>query len=72
MRIRVHLNWGIIHDKNKDQKVDKDIKLETVVQKTIIDKELLKAYRYCDRNIVGYIEVEDLQIILHNLGKFVE
>ena len=44
MRIRVHLNWGIIHDKNKDQKVDKDIKLETVVQKTIIDKELLKAY----------------------------
>ena len=31
-------------DKNKDQKVDKDIKPETVVQKIIIDKELLKAY----------------------------
>ena len=74
-------------DKNKDQKEDKDIKPKTVVQKTIIDKELLKvgchiflthfskafnhsykvpnfnlcidfqAYRYFDRNRVGYIKV---------------
>ena len=46
-------------DKNKDQKVDKDIKPENVVHKTIIDKELLKAYRYFDCNRVGYIKVPE-------------
>ncbi|KAK4741392.1 hypothetical protein SAY87_024980 [Trapa incisa] len=35
-----------------------------------VDKELLQAFRFFDRNRVGYIRVEDLRVILHSLGKF--
>ncbi|KAF4394795.1 hypothetical protein F8388_015701 [Cannabis sativa] len=34
------------------------------------DKELLQAFRFFDRNRVGYIRVEDMRLIIHNLGKF--
>ncbi|KAL0326770.1 UNVERIFIED_CONTAM: protein SHORT ROOT IN SALT MEDIUM 1 [Sesamum angustifolium] len=32
--------------------------------------KLTKAFRFFDRNRVGYIRVEDLRLIIHNLGKF--
>ncbi|XP_027085808.2 protein SHORT ROOT IN SALT MEDIUM 1-like isoform X2 [Coffea arabica] len=35
-----------------------------------VDKELLQAFRFFDRNRVGYIRVEDMRLIIHNLGKF--
>ncbi|KAL8053160.1 hypothetical protein ABFX02_05G053200 [Erythranthe guttata] len=37
---------------------------------TGVDKELLQAFRFFDRNRVGHIRVEDLRLIIHNLGKF--
>ncbi|GFS39130.1 ATP/GTP-binding protein family [Actinidia rufa] len=36
----------------------------------VVDKELLQAFRFFDRNQVGYIRVEDMRLIIHNLGKF--
>ncbi|KAJ1259598.1 hypothetical protein BS78_10G168000 [Paspalum vaginatum] len=36
----------------------------------VVDKELLQAFRYFDQNRVGYLKVDDLRCILHNLGKF--
>ncbi|VAI89760.1 unnamed protein product [Triticum turgidum subsp. durum] len=36
----------------------------------VVDKDLLQAFRYFDQNRVGYIKVDDLRCILHNLGKF--
>ncbi|MQM13546.1 hypothetical protein Taro_046470 [Colocasia esculenta] len=38
--------------------------------KVLVDKELLQAFRYFDRNRVGFIKVEDLRTIIHNLGMF--
>ncbi|XWS34124.1 hypothetical protein CRYUN_Cryun21dG0013100 [Craigia yunnanensis] len=35
-----------------------------------INKDLLQAFRFFDRNRVGYIRVEDMRLIIHNLGKF--
>ncbi|KAH9291492.1 hypothetical protein KI387_043322, partial [Taxus chinensis] len=67
-----------VEDKDKDVKPDpakiekqkeKDVKPDAGVKK-VIDKELLKAYRYFDRNIAGYIKAEDLRMLIHNLGKF--
>ncbi|XP_073010931.1 protein SHORT ROOT IN SALT MEDIUM 1 isoform X1 [Typha latifolia] len=40
------------------------------VKEDVVDKELFQAFRYFDRNRVGYIKVEDLRCIIHNLGKF--
>ncbi|CAH9102768.1 unnamed protein product [Cuscuta epithymum] len=34
-----------------------------------IDKDLLQAFRFFDRNRVGYVRVADLRLIIHNLGK---
>ncbi|GKU99539.1 hypothetical protein SLEP1_g12374 [Rubroshorea leprosula] len=45
-------------------------KKEESVDKESVDKELLQAFRFFDRNRVGYIRVEDLRLIIHNLGKF--
>ncbi|KAK2429180.1 protein SHORT ROOT IN SALT MEDIUM [Trifolium repens] len=54
----------------KESKVD-TIKKETpAVKEAVVDKELLKAFRFFDRNRVGYIRVEDMRIIIHNLGMF--
>jgi ABC-type Na+ efflux pump permease subunit len=36
----------------------------------VVDKELLQAFRYFDQNRAGYLKVDDLRCILHNLGKF--
>lgn len=38
--------------------------------KTEVNKELLQAFRFFDRNRAGYVRVEDMRLILHNLGKF--
>ncbi|KAL3338739.1 hypothetical protein AABB24_027719 [Solanum stoloniferum] len=35
-----------------------------------VNKELLQAFRFFDRNRAGYVRVEDMRLILHNLGKF--
>ncbi|OIT05507.1 hypothetical protein A4A49_49077 [Nicotiana attenuata] len=35
-----------------------------------VNKELLQAFRFFDRNRAGYVRVEDLRLIIHNLGKF--
>lgn len=53
-------------EKKENTKVDTK-KKETPV---IIDKELLQAFRFFDRNRVGYIRVEDLRLMLHSMGKF--
>lgn len=47
-------------------------KAETKKKETqiVVDKELLQAFRFFDRNRVGYIRVEDLRLIIHNLGMF--
>ncbi|KAG9159238.1 hypothetical protein Leryth_020928 [Lithospermum erythrorhizon] len=34
-----------------------------------MDKELLQAFRFFDRNRAGYIRVEDMRVIIHSLGK---
>ncbi|PNY15733.1 cell division cycle and apoptosis regulator protein [Trifolium pratense] len=57
----------------KESKVKKDdtVKKETpAVKEAVVDKDLLKAFRFFDRNRVGYIRVEDMRIIIHNLGMF--
>ncbi|AQK82538.1 ATP/GTP-binding protein family [Zea mays] len=36
----------------------------------VIDKDLLQAFRYFDINGAGYLKVDDLKCILHNMGKF--
>ncbi|XP_066396024.1 protein SHORT ROOT IN SALT MEDIUM 1-like [Miscanthus floridulus] len=36
----------------------------------VVDKDLLQAFRYFDINRAGYLKVDDLKCILHNLGKF--
>eukprot|EP00897_Mesotaenium_endlicherianum_P006610 jgi/Mesen1/5978/ME000302S04977 len=41
-----------------------------VVKRTIVDVELLKAYRYFDRNRTNYLKSEDLKRILHSLGEY--
>ncbi|KAK9076282.1 hypothetical protein SSX86_004615 [Deinandra increscens subsp. villosa] len=53
-------------EKIENSKVDTNKKKETL---PAIDKELLQAFRFFDRNRVGYIRVEDLRLILHSLGK---
>ncbi|XP_058777326.1 protein SHORT ROOT IN SALT MEDIUM 1 isoform X1 [Vicia villosa] len=56
-------------NEEKESKVDK-IKKDTPAKEVVVDKELLKAFRFFDRNRVGYIRVEDMRIIIHNLGMF--
>ncbi|CAI0402170.1 unnamed protein product [Linum tenue] len=36
----------------------------------IVDKELLQAFRFFDRNRAGFVRVEDMRVIIHTLGKF--
>jgi len=36
----------------------------------VVDKDLLQAFRYFDINRAGYLKMDDLKCILHNLGKF--
>ncbi|XP_024390873.1 uncharacterized protein [Physcomitrium patens] len=52
--------------------VVQDEKLEErkVEKKVVVDQELLLAYRYFDKNRVGYLKSDDLRRLLHSLGKF--
>ncbi|URD78441.1 cell division cycle and apoptosis regulator 1 [Musa troglodytarum] len=56
-----------VEDENKDS--SKDVN-EVHVKDAVVDKQLLQAFRFFDQNRVGYIKVQDLRCILHNLGKF--
>lgn len=49
--------------KENEDKVEKK-------KETVADKKLLEAFRFFDRSRVGYIRVEDMRLIVHNLGKF--
>ncbi|KAI3983150.1 hypothetical protein MKX01_030872 [Papaver californicum] len=54
----------------KEAEVDTVANKKPVKEEGIVDKELLQAFRFFDRNRLGYIKVEDLRLIIHNLGKF--
>ncbi|KAI3933269.1 hypothetical protein MKW92_020213 [Papaver armeniacum] len=54
----------------KEAEVDTEANKKPVKEEGIVDKELLQAFRFFDRNRLGYIKVEDLRSIIHNLGKF--
>jgi hypothetical protein len=41
-----------------------------VEKKVVVDEELLLAYRYFDKNRVGYLKSDDIRRLLHCLGKF--
>ncbi|KAL6009079.1 hypothetical protein ACLOJK_022306 [Asimina triloba] len=53
----------------KDQVAERK-KSDAITKDLVVDKDLLQAFRFFDRNRVGYLKVEDLRSILHNLGKF--
>ncbi|KAK7274864.1 hypothetical protein RIF29_15964 [Crotalaria pallida] len=55
--------------KDKEEKVDKS-KKETPVKEVTVDRELLQAFQFFDRNHAGYIRVEDMRLVIHNLGMF--
>ncbi|XP_068641295.1 protein SHORT ROOT IN SALT MEDIUM 1-like [Aristolochia californica] len=44
--------------------------IAATAREAVVDKELLQAFRFFDRNRVGYIKVDDMRLIIHNLGKF--
>ncbi|KAF9623704.1 hypothetical protein IFM89_003849 [Coptis chinensis] len=56
---------------NKAAEVEVKDEPKSSVKDLTVDKELLQAFRFFDRNRVGYIKVEDMRVILHNLGKFI-
>ncbi|KAK7407389.1 hypothetical protein VNO78_09269 [Psophocarpus tetragonolobus] len=53
----------------EDKEGKDDCKKETPAE-VVVDRDLLQAFRFFDRNRVGYIRVEDMRIIIHNLGMF--
>ncbi|KAJ6819174.1 uncharacterized protein M6B38_403810 [Iris pallida] len=59
---------------NKNHEKGDDKQSETVKtdsgREVVVHEEVLQAFRYFDRNRVGYIKVEDLRCLIHNLGKF--
>ncbi|XP_012568287.1 protein SHORT ROOT IN SALT MEDIUM 1 isoform X2 [Cicer arietinum] len=57
-------------NEDKEGKADTSKKETPAVKEVVVDKELLQAFRFFDRNRVGYIRVEDMRIIIHNLGMF--
>ncbi|KAF2299186.1 hypothetical protein GH714_030927 [Hevea brasiliensis] len=54
----------------RDLKVETGNKEPSAVKDAVVDKELLQAFRFFDRNRTGYVRVEDMRLIIHNLGKF--
>ncbi|XP_019460840.1 PREDICTED: cell division cycle and apoptosis regulator protein 1 isoform X2 [Lupinus angustifolius] len=56
-------------NEEKEEKVDKS-KKETPVKEVTVDRELLQAFQFFDRNRAGYIRVEDMRLVIHNLGMF--
>ncbi|XP_061366325.1 protein SHORT ROOT IN SALT MEDIUM 1 isoform X2 [Gastrolobium bilobum] len=57
-------------DEVKEGKVDRSKKETHAVKEVTVDRELLQAFRFFDRNRVGYIRVEDMRLIIHSLGMF--
>uniref|UniRef100_A0A7N0UJN5 EF-hand domain-containing protein n=1 Tax=Kalanchoe fedtschenkoi TaxID=63787 RepID=A0A7N0UJN5_KALFE len=57
---------------SKDKKaIAEDNKKESPAPNEVaVDKELLQAFRFFDRNRVGYIRVEDMRLIIHAMGKY--
>ncbi|GAB2242015.1 hypothetical protein Droror1_Dr00018790 [Drosera rotundifolia] len=55
--------------KNKEMKGEAPTKAEPARKEPAVDKELLQAFRFFDRNRAGYVRVEDLRLILHTLGE---
>lgn len=55
---------------SKPKEVRAEVSKKTSADKAPVDKELLQAFRFFDRNRVGYLRVEDLRLTIHNLGKF--
>lgn len=39
-------------------------------KQTVVDKQLLEAFHFFDRNQTGYLKSEDLETIIHCLGRF--
>ncbi|CAM8922227.1 unnamed protein product [Rhodiola kirilowii] len=62
-------NSGAEASKYKKAKIE-DHKKRTPAQKEVVDKELLQAFRFFDRNRVGYVRVEDMRLIIHAMGKY--
>ncbi|KAI3516880.1 hypothetical protein L1887_16006 [Cichorium endivia] len=54
----------------KSKNIVKNEEKEDLKKKENINKELLQAFRFFDRNRVGHIRVEDMRSIIHNLGNF--
>ncbi|TVU07901.1 hypothetical protein EJB05_41277, partial [Eragrostis curvula] len=50
-----------------EKTVSKEVK---TAKDEVVDKDLLQAFRYFDQNRAGFLKVDDLRCILHNLGKF--
>ncbi|KAF7828032.1 cell division cycle and apoptosis regulator protein 1 [Senna tora] len=57
-------------NEEREEKNDKNNKETHAVKESAVDKELLQAFRFFDRNRAGYIRVEDMRLIIHNLGRF--
>jgi hypothetical protein len=57
-------------DSKKEVAAAKAEKVKSKKETPVADKELLQAFRFFDRNRVGFVRVEDLRLIIHNLGKF--
>uniref|UniRef100_A0A803MVH1 EF-hand domain-containing protein n=1 Tax=Chenopodium quinoa TaxID=63459 RepID=A0A803MVH1_CHEQI len=55
---------------SKPKEARAEISMKASAEKAPVDKELLQAFRFFDRNRVGYLRVEDLRLLIHNLGKF--
>ncbi|BBN17937.1 hypothetical protein MPTK1_7g18160 [Marchantia polymorpha subsp. ruderalis] len=55
---------------SKDRGLEDKIDEKKPEKKHIMDRDVLQAYRYFDRNRVGYLKADDLRRILHGLGKF--
>ncbi|CAI0405956.1 unnamed protein product [Linum tenue] len=53
-----------------EKKGEKGKDSSTAKEPVVVDKELLQAFRFFDRNRAGFVRVEDMRVIIHNLGKF--
>ncbi|KAK4263478.1 hypothetical protein QN277_028877 [Acacia crassicarpa] len=60
----------VYSNEEREDKVDESKKEIHTVKEATVDKELLQAFHFFDRNRVGYIRVEDMRLMIHNLGKF--
>ncbi|XP_007046031.2 PREDICTED: cell division cycle and apoptosis regulator protein 1 [Theobroma cacao] len=53
-----------------DTSAKRELKVDPRNKELAVDKDLLQAFRFFDRNRIGYIRVEDMRLIIHSLGKF--